>query len=195
MLFFIALISGTAAAQPVSVETIDDGRNAKICSEGMDRSQVIGITHYLADVYGPRPIGSPNYISAANWAVKFGSAEEPTKDFNKLFAYWKLDDGTGRVRGGSVFGPPEAATVVAQLVKPFEDYGIYGAAASTARGEGSSDNGAFAVAGLPGIGTQHDNIEYKSVAHKPRHPQAHRAGRCHAQLDCVGVGDVASRES
>ncbi|MEP6835200.1 MAG: M20/M25/M40 family metallo-hydrolase [Gemmatimonas sp.] len=93
----------------------------------------------------------------------FGSAEEPTKDFNKLVAYWNIDDGTGRVRGASVFGPPEAATVLAQIVKPFEDFGIYGASASTARVEGGSDNGAFAVAGLPGIGTQQDNIEYNST--------------------------------
>ena len=93
----------------------------------------------------------------------FGSAEEPTKDFNKLVAYWNIDDGTGRVRGASVFGPPEAASVLAQIVKPFEDYGIYGASASTARVEGGSDNGAFAVAGLPGIGTQQDNIEYNST--------------------------------
>ena len=35
--------------------------------------------------------------------------------------------------------------------------------ASTARVEGGSDNGAFAVAGLPGIGTQQDTIEYNST--------------------------------
>ena len=34
---------------------------------------------------------------------------------------------------------------------------------ATARVEGGSDNGAFAVAGLPGIGTQQDNIEYNST--------------------------------
>ena len=93
----------------------------------------------------------------------FGSAEEPTKDFNKLDAYWNIDDGTGRVRGASVFGPPEAAAVVAQYLKPFEDWGVFGAAASSARVEGGSDNGAFAMAGLPGIGTQQDNIEYNST--------------------------------
>ncbi len=93
----------------------------------------------------------------------FGSAEEPTKDFNKLVAYWNIDDGTGLVRGASIFGPPSAAQILAQIIKPFEDYGIYGASASTARVEGGSDNGAFAVAGLPGIGTQQDNIEYNST--------------------------------
>ena len=93
----------------------------------------------------------------------FGSAEAPTKDFNKLDAYWNIDDGTGRVRGASVFGPPEAAAIVAQYFKPFEEWGIYGAVPTTARVEGGSDNGAFAVAGLPGIGTQQDNIEYNST--------------------------------
>ena len=93
----------------------------------------------------------------------FGSAESPGKDFDKLDAYWNIDDGTGRVRGASVFGPPEAAAIVAQYFKPFEEWGIYGAVPTTARVEGGSDNGAFAVAGLPGIGTQQDNIEYNST--------------------------------
>jgi hypothetical protein len=93
----------------------------------------------------------------------FGSAEAPTKDFGKIDAYWNIDDGTGRVRGASIFGPPEAAIILAQFFKPFEEWGIYGASASTARVEGGSDNGAFAVAGLPGIGTQQDSIEYNST--------------------------------
>src|SRR6185437_4644744 len=93
----------------------------------------------------------------------FGSAEATTKDFGKLDAYWNIDDGTGRVRGASIFGPPEAAEILAQYLKPFEDWGVFGAAASTARVEGGSDNGAFAVAGLPGIGTQQDPIEYNST--------------------------------
>jgi carboxypeptidase Q len=93
----------------------------------------------------------------------FGSAEAPTKDFGKVDAYWNIDDGTGRVRGAGVFGPPEAASIVAQYLKPFEDYGVFGASASTARVEGGSDNGAFAVAGLPGIGANQDPIEYNST--------------------------------
>jgi hypothetical protein len=103
-------------------------------------------------------LGSFAYV-----ANHFGSVETPKPDFNKLVAYWNIDDGTGRVRGGSVFGPPEAAKIVAQYFKPFEDLGIYGANASSARVEGGSDNGAFAVAGLPGIGAQQDPIEYNST--------------------------------
>src|SRR4051812_14357687 len=96
-------------------------------------------------------LGSFAYV-----ADHFGSAEKPKPDFFKLDGYWNIDDGTGRVRGASVFGPPEAAIILAQYFKPFDNWGIYGASASTARVEGGSDNGAFAVAGLPGIGAQQD---------------------------------------
>ena len=81
----------------------------------------------------------------------------------KLDAYWNIDDGTGRVRGASIFGPPEAGDRLAQFLKPFEEWGVYGASATTRRVEGGSDNGAFAVAGLPGIGAQQDPIEYNST--------------------------------
>ena len=103
-------------------------------------------------------LGSFAYV-----ANHFGSAEQPKPDYAKLDAYWNIDDGTGRVRGANIFGPPEAAIVLAQFLKPFEEWGVYGASASTARVEGGSDNGAFAVAGLPGIGAQQDPIEYNST--------------------------------
>ena len=104
-------------------------------------------------------LGSLDYVKR-----HFGSAEAPLPDFSKLDAYWNIDDGTGRVRGASIFGPPEAGVVLAQFFKPFEEWGIFGASASTARVEGGSDNGAFAVAGLPGIGAQQDPIEYNSTS-------------------------------
>jgi len=121
-------------------------------------------------------LGSFAYVKS-----HFGSAEEPKQPekaggprngnifiapadgYSKLDAYWNIDDGTGKVRGASVFGPPQAAIVVAQLLKPFEDWGVYGASASDRRVEGGSDNGAFDVAGLPGIGASQDPIEYNST--------------------------------
>jgi carboxypeptidase Q len=94
----------------------------------------------------------------------FGTAEAPKPEFSKLDAYWNIDDGTGRVRGASIFGPPEAAIILAQFFKPFEEWGIYGASATTSRAEGSTDSGAFNMAGLAGIGTRQDPIEYNSTS-------------------------------
>src|SRR5678816_1957618 len=64
---FVALSAAAAAQQP---ERIDTELNAKIREEGLDRSKIMWIEHYLTDVYGPRPIGSPNHVAAANWAMK-----------------------------------------------------------------------------------------------------------------------------
>ncbi len=93
----------------------------------------------------------------------FGSAEEPKPEFKDLDAYWNIDDGTGQVRGASILGPPAAAKIVGSYLNLFRDWGVYGALPSTARVEGGSDNGAFAVAGLPGIGAQQDPISYNST--------------------------------
>jgi Zn-dependent M28 family amino/carboxypeptidase len=105
-------------------------------------------------------LGSRAYV-----AEHFGTAENPNPAFGRLSAYWNVDEGTGRIRGASVFGPPEAAVVLAAIFKPFEDLGVFGASATRSRGGGGTDSGAFMSAGLPGINTSLDPIEYDSHTH------------------------------
>jgi hypothetical protein len=90
----------------------------------------------------------------------FGTFEEPKPEYSSLVAYFNIDSGTGRVRGASVFGPPEAAAVVRGALAPFEDLGVMGAAASKSRNVGGTDSTAFNNAGLAGIGLNQDPIEY-----------------------------------
>jgi carboxypeptidase Q len=103
-------------------------------------------------------LGSQAYVKE-----HFGSFEEPKPGYSKLVAYFNIDSGTGRARGASVFGPPEAAAIVRAALAPFEDLGVMGAIASKSRGLGGSDNGSFNQAGLPGIGIGQDPIEYNSA--------------------------------
>jgi Zn-dependent M28 family amino/carboxypeptidase len=105
-------------------------------------------------------LGSRAYV-----AERFGSAERPTPEFATLSAYWNVDGGTGRIRGATVFGPPEAAAVLAAIVQPFEDLGVFGASATRSRGSGGTDSGSFNAAGLPGINATQDPIEYGSHTH------------------------------
>lgn len=92
----------------------------------------------------------------------FGSFEDPKPDFSKLIGYVNVDSGTGRLRGASIFGPPEAAAALRQALAPFEDLGFVGALPSKARISGGTDSSTFNVAGLAGIGMQQDPIEYQS---------------------------------
>jgi hypothetical protein len=103
-------------------------------------------------------LGSQAYVKQ-----HFGTAEDPKPEFAKFGGYFNIDSGTGRPRGMSVFGPPEAAEILRQALAPFEDLGFYGVRASNSRGLGGTDSTSFNQAGLPGIGAQQDPIEYGNV--------------------------------
>ena len=92
----------------------------------------------------------------------FGSFEDPKPGFEKFGGYFNIDSGTGRVRGAAVFGPPEAANILRDILEPFKADGVAGAVTTRGRRLGGSDNTSFSQAGLPGIGMSQDPIEYGS---------------------------------
>jgi len=102
-------------------------------------------------------LGSQAYVKQ-----HFGTAEDPKPEFFKLDAYLNIDSGTGRVRGAGVFGPPEDADILRQILSPFADLGVAGAIANKSRRLGGTDSTSFSQAGLPGVGLQQDPIEYFS---------------------------------
>jgi carboxypeptidase Q len=95
----------------------------------------------------------------------FGSAEAPKPEFAGFDGYLNIDTGTGRLRGASVFGPPEGAKILRDILAPFKDLKIGGAVATTSRATGGTDSTSFNNAGLPGIGFSQDPIEYNSHTH------------------------------
>lgn len=61
----IAIVAGPLAAQ----ERVDIATVERIKAEAMDHSQVMEITSWLTDVYGPRLTWSPNVRKAADWTT------------------------------------------------------------------------------------------------------------------------------
>lgn len=100
-------------------------------------------------------LGSQAYVKR-----HFGSAEQPGPDHNKFGGYFNIDSGTGKVRGLTVFGPPETATVLREALAPFADLGFIGVISTRSRSLGGTDSTSFNQAGLPGIGSTQDPIEY-----------------------------------
>ena len=90
----------------------------------------------------------------------FGSFEDPKPGYEKFGGYFNIDSGTGRVRGAGVFGPPEAASIMRDILEPFKGDGVVGAVTTRSRRLGGSDNTSFSQSGLPGIGMGQDPIEY-----------------------------------
>jgi hypothetical protein len=102
-------------------------------------------------------LGSQAYVKK-----HFGNFENQQPGHSKFNGYLNIDSGTGRVRGATVFGPPEAANILRQVLAPFADLGVEGAISTRSRNLGGSDHTSFNNAGLPGIGMGQDPIEYGS---------------------------------
>jgi len=100
-------------------------------------------------------LGSQAYVKE-----HFGTFEEPKADFAKFAGYFNIDQGTGRARGFTVFGPPAAATVLQETVASFKDLGVLGANTTRNRARAGSDHTSFNEAGLPGIWVLQDPIQY-----------------------------------
>jgi hypothetical protein len=105
------------------------------------------------------------YGSIAYVAQHFGSAENPKPEWFKFNGYLNIDSGTGKPRGASVFGPPEAAAMVQQAMDNFKDWGFYHVNAALGRNTGGTDSTSFNNAGLPGVGYSQDPFDYNSYTH------------------------------
>ena len=102
-------------------------------------------------------LGSQAYVRE-----HFGTAEQPKPEYAKFAGYFNVDNGTGRVRGWTVFGPPAAGTILREAVASLKDLGVMGATTTRSRNRAGTDHTSFNEAGLPGIGAMQDPIEYQS---------------------------------
>jgi len=92
----------------------------------------------------------------------FGTFEDPKPEYAKLSAYFNMDSGTGRIRGLTAFGPSATADVLREATASFKDLGMLGATTTRSRAAGSTDSTNFNAAGLAGINTMLDPIQYQT---------------------------------
>jgi hypothetical protein len=143
----------------------DNGASAAVMMEAMRVLQAAGarprrtIRIALWDGEEHGLLGSEAYVKA-----HYGSAETPGKEYGQLVAAFNMDSGAGQLRGLSAFGTPATAQVLRELLAPFQDLGVRGAAANPTRpvrrGGPSTDVVSFTSAGLPGISVVQDGLEY-----------------------------------
>jgi hypothetical protein len=106
--------------------------------------------------------------SAANQAPTSGGAPaarpELVKgaDYEKLSAYYNLDNGTGKIRGVYQQGNAAVAPIFRAWLEPFKDMG---ATTLTIANTGGTDHLAFDAIGLPGFQFIQDEIEYDTRTH------------------------------
>ena len=83
-------------------------------------------------------------------------------DYEKLSAYFNLDNGTGKIRGVYLQGNEAVRALFRQWLAPFKDMG---ATTLSISNTGGTDHLAFDAIGLPGFQFIQDEIEYDTRTH------------------------------
>ncbi|HEY2951304.1 MAG TPA: M20/M25/M40 family metallo-hydrolase, partial [Verrucomicrobiae bacterium] len=84
------------------------------------------------------------------------------REYEKLSAYFNLDNGTGKIRGVYMQGNDAVRPLFRQWLEPFRDLG---AETLTLSNTGGTDHQSFDGIGLPGFQFIQDTIEYWSRTH------------------------------
>jgi hypothetical protein len=105
--------------------------------------------------------GSAAYVKQHFGEKKNGSLVKGT-DYDKLSAYYNLDNGTGKIRGVYLQGNSAVKPYFEAWLSPFGDLG---AKTLTISNTGGTDHLSFDAVGLPGFQFIQDTVEYNSRTH------------------------------
>jgi len=83
-------------------------------------------------------------------------------DYQKLSAYFNVDNGSGKIRGVYLQGNAAMAPIFEQWIEPLKDLGV---TTLTMRDTGGTDHEAFDAIGLPGFQFIQDPLDYGSRTH------------------------------
>lgn len=111
--------------------------------------------------------GSREYVKQQFGERKRGENNQPgelvkTANYDKLSAYYNLDNGTGKIRGVYMQGNAAVRPYFETWLAPFADLG---ASTLTLSNTGGTDHQSFDRVGLPGFQFIQDEIEYDTRTH------------------------------
>jgi carboxypeptidase Q len=120
-----------------------------------------------SQAYVAQHFGKANESADASFArmVSGGGAASqvtPGAEYDKLSAYFNLDNGTGKIRGVYLQGNEAVRPLFRQWLTPFRDMG---AATLSISNTGGTDHLSFDAIGLPGFQFIQDEIEYETRTH------------------------------
>jgi carboxypeptidase Q len=105
--------------------------------------------------------GSTYYVRQHVGETK-GGALVKGADYDKISAYYNLDNGTGKIRGVYLQGNAAVAPIFRTWLAPFADLG---ATTLTLANTGGTDHLSFDAVGVPGFQFIQDTVEYNTRTH------------------------------
>ncbi len=134
------------------------------------------------------PPGTPGYLA-------HHGALATTKEWEKLDAYYNLDNGTGKVRGVYTQGNYAVGPIFKQWIAPLADLGV---TTISYRDTGGTDHLSYDAVGLPGFQFIQDPMDYETRTH---HSDMDTVDRLHpldleqgAALEAIFLYNTSQRE-
>ena len=176
----VVMAGGHLDSWPAGTGATDNGAGAVIAMEalrilsalGVHPKRTIRIALWSGEEQGEfgskgyvrqHLIQSPTASAAGSLAATDAPAPlVPAKDWEKLDAYYNIDEGGGRVRGIYTQGNYAVAPIFAQWIAPLKDLGV---TTVTNRSDVGSDHESFDEAGLPGFEFLQDELDYETRTH------------------------------
>ena len=163
------------AARIIQAAGLKPRRTIRVALWSGEEQGLLGSRAYVAQHFGsmqnPATSAAPatgSSNSAGNGNGNGNGAAPPRPvlvkkaDYEKLSAYYNLDNGTGRIRGVYMQGNEGVRSLFRQWLAPFKDMG---ANTLTISNTGGTDHLAFDAIGLPGFQFIQDEIEYDTRTH------------------------------
>jgi carboxypeptidase Q len=148
-------------------------RTIRIALWSGEEQGLLGSRAYVAEHFGK--METPATPAGAGNGNGNGGPGSPTPvlvtkpDYEKLSAYFNLDNGTGKVRGVYLQGNEAVRPLFRQWLMAFrdrpEDKTVWGASTLSISNTGGTDHLAFDAIGLPGFQFIQDEIEYDTRTH------------------------------
>jgi hypothetical protein len=120
-----------------------------------------------SEAYVAQHFGKINESKDESFARMVGSGSAaknfvPGPEYDKLSAYFNLDNGTGKIRGVYLQGNEAVRGLFRQWLQPFREMGAETLSASNT---GGTDHLSFDAIGLPGFQFIQDQVEYDTRTH------------------------------
>jgi hypothetical protein len=118
---------------------------------------------YVKQHFGEIPRSTePDQLQVTEYDRDASGPIQLKPEYQKISAYFNLDNGSGRIRGIYLQENAAEAPIFAQWIEPLKDLGV---STITMRNTGGTDHEAFDAVGIPGFQFIQDSLDYGSRTH------------------------------
>ena len=122
-----------------------------------------GSYNYVKQHFGFIPRSTaPDQLKITEFDRKPSGPIQTKPEYQKISAYFNLDNGSGRIRGIYLQENAAVAPIFRQWMEPLRDLGV---ATISMRNTGGTDHEAFDAIGIPGFQFIQDPLDYSSRSH------------------------------